>query len=109
AGASGGRKPPRPGDGAPPTAEKPAAPADGSSYDEGDWQIFLMPGNPNLHWGVAYHGQAVKFGDADLVGVRVASTPRKDGGWTLEAKVPTANFPPPRPPPPGPIGLAPPP
>src|SRR5262245_27865420 len=61
-------------------------------YDEGDWQLFLMPANPHLRWGVAYHGKAVRFDDAGLTGVRVASRSREGGSYDLEARLPLANF-----------------
>ena len=71
------------------------APSDtiAESYGDDDWQIFLMPGNPNLHWGVARHGASAPFTDGGLRGVRMASTRRAGGSYDLEFKVPLSNFP----------------
>jgi diguanylate cyclase (GGDEF)-like protein len=63
------------------------------AYTAHDRQVFLMPANPNLRWGVAFHGRAARFDDGGLVGVRTASAPQADGSVTLEARVPLSNFP----------------
>jgi diguanylate cyclase (GGDEF)-like protein len=61
-------------------------------YSDDDWQIFLMPGNPSLRWGVAYRGESPRFDDGGLVGVRTAFLPAEGGGHTLEARFPLSNF-----------------
>jgi len=62
-------------------------------YTDDDWQLFFMPGNPNLRWGVAYHGPVARFDDAGLVGVRTAAVRGAGGSYTLEVRLPLANFP----------------
>ena len=62
-------------------------------YTDSDWQIFLMPANPNLRWGVAIHGRAVRFDDGGLIGVQVASVPGRGGSYDIEARIPLSNFP----------------
>ncbi len=64
-----------------------------NAYSDDDWQIFLMPSNPNLHWGVAYRGKTARFDDGGLVGVEVASVEKAGGSYDLEARIPLANFP----------------
>jgi len=68
-------------------------PATETGYSDDDWQLFLMPGNPHLRWGVAYHGDGVRYDDGGLVGVRMATRPRGGGSYDLEVKIPLANFP----------------
>jgi two-component system NtrC family response regulator len=62
-------------------------------YSDDDWQIFLMPRNPLLRWGVSYHGEAPRFDDAGLVGVRIAWRAGEGGSYAFEARLPLANFP----------------
>lgn len=62
-------------------------------YSDDDWQLFFMPGNPHLRWGVAYHGPVARFDDAGLVGVRSASVRGAGGSYTLEVRLPLVNFP----------------
>ncbi len=63
------------------------------AFSDDDWQIFFMPSNATLHWGVAYHGQKARFDDAGLSGVRTAFTWRLGGSYDLEIRIPLENFP----------------
>jgi diguanylate cyclase (GGDEF)-like protein len=62
------------------------------AYGPGDRQLFLMPANPHLRWGVAFHGRAARFDDGGLAGVRVESVARAGGSYDLEARIPLSNF-----------------
>ncbi len=77
----------------PSTPGAPPANPVGEAYGEDDWQIFLMPSNPNLRWGVAKHGAAAPFDDGGLKGVRMASSRRAGGSYDVELRIPLSNFP----------------
>ncbi len=62
-------------------------------YREDDWQIFLMPANPNLRWGVAFRGPTGVFDDGALVGVEMAFVRKGGGSYDLELRLPLSNFP----------------
>src|SRR5262249_34994101 len=66
--------------------------AGGDAWEGGDGQLFRRPAHPHRRGGVAYHGKAVRFDDAGLTGVRVASRSREGGSYDLEARLPLANF-----------------
>ena len=59
-----------------------------SPYDDDDYQIFLMPLNPEATWGVF----KPKPGESAFTGVQVAGARRPDG-WDFEAAFPWHNFP----------------
>jgi len=59
-----------------------------SPYNEDDYQIFLLPLNPEVVWGV----HKPKPGESGFTGVRVACTRRPDG-YDFEAAFPWHNFP----------------
>ena len=69
---------------------RPDAPR-AESFGAGCWQVFLMPRNREMAWGVAFQGPRGRFDDGALHGVRVAGRERK-GGYDLEAALPLANF-----------------
>ena len=77
------------------TDDDPAAAGDPvrDRYSDDDWQIFLMPANPHLRWGVALHGPQTRFDDGGLVGVRTAYSRLPGGSYVLEVAIPLANFP----------------
>ncbi|MHC5011773.1 MAG: sugar-binding protein, partial [Planctomycetota bacterium] len=60
-------------------------------YEEGCWQIFLMPRNPEHRWGVVYEGSRAHFDDGGLKGIRIGHREREDG-YDFEARLPLANF-----------------
>ncbi|MDJ0521081.1 MAG: sigma 54-interacting transcriptional regulator [Planctomycetota bacterium] len=55
-------------------------------------QIFLMPANADLPWGVVYRGLRQVFGDGGLRGVEVVRGPEREGGYDAEARIPLVNF-----------------
>jgi hypothetical protein len=60
------------------------------AYTDSCWQIFLMPLNPLLAWGVAYHGPRVVFDDGGLKGSRLAYRRKTGGAYDLEFSLPLA-------------------
>ena len=72
-------------------ADRPANGPASTSYGENCWQIFLLPANPDLDWGVVYRGRHAHHGDGGLRGVRVAHH-RIDDTTTVEARIPLRNF-----------------
>ncbi len=56
-------------------------------YSPHCWQIFLMPRNPELAWGVAFHGTFPVFDDGGLRGIALAHRERP-GGYDIEARIP---------------------
>ncbi len=62
-----------------------------TAYHEGCWQLFIMPRNPDLDWGVAFQGTRLVFDDGGLRGIRVASREREDG-YDVEVRIPLADL-----------------
>ncbi len=62
------------------------------AFTPGSRQIFLMPANPVLPWGVVYHGRRQVFGDGDLQGVEVVRGPAREGSYDAEVRIPLSNF-----------------
>jgi len=61
-------------------------------FTPGCRQIFLMPANPELPWGVAWHGRRQVFNDGGLRGVEFVRGPERSGGYDAEVRIPLANF-----------------
>ncbi len=61
-------------------------------YTAGCWQIFLMPANPEIPWGVVYHGRRMHFDAGGLHGVRVVRGETREGSYDLEVEIPLQNF-----------------
>ena len=61
------------------------------TYGPNCWQIFFMPANPDLTWGVVYAGPTTHFSDGGLRGVRMAHRTR-DNVTTMEVRIPLGNF-----------------
>ncbi|MDA1195472.1 MAG: hypothetical protein O2894_09845, partial [Planctomycetota bacterium] len=55
-------------------------------------QIFLMPANAELPWGVVYRGRRQVFDGGGLVGLEVVRGPDRPGGLDAEVRIPLANF-----------------
>ncbi len=55
-------------------------------------QIFLMPANADLPWGVVYRGRRQVFDDGGLRGIEVIRGPPRPGGYDAEVRIPLANF-----------------
>ncbi|MEW6742860.1 MAG: sigma 54-interacting transcriptional regulator [Planctomycetota bacterium] len=62
------------------------------TYNEDDFQIFLMPMSPSRRWGVSIRDARLSPSDGGFVGVEVSGRER-EGGYTFEAAIPLANFP----------------
>ena len=61
-------------------------------FSPGCRQIFLMPANPVLPWGVVYQGRRQRFDDGGLTGIEVVRGPERAGGYDAEVRIPLANF-----------------
>jgi len=55
-------------------------------------QIFLMPANPDLPWGVVYEGRRQVFGAGGLQGIEIVRGPKRKNGYDAEARIPLRNF-----------------
>ncbi|MBI1851955.1 MAG: hypothetical protein HYR85_16580, partial [Planctomycetes bacterium] len=64
---------------------------DDAPYSDRDYQIFLMPMNPRLPWGVFKHGSSIVLGPGEFEGVRVAFTTTSEG-YDFEMVLPFVNF-----------------
>ncbi len=62
------------------------------AYTDGCWQIFLMPFNPELAWGVVSRRKHIEFDDGGLRGVEMAHTRTQGGSYDMEVRIPLANF-----------------
>jgi diguanylate cyclase (GGDEF)-like protein len=55
-------------------------------------QIFLMPANHEIPWGVVYQGRRQVFSAGDLHGVEFVRGPERPGGQDAEVRIPLDNF-----------------
>jgi DNA-binding NtrC family response regulator/HAMP domain-containing protein len=60
-------------------------------YTEDDVQLFLMPFHRGQRWGVLARSAGARYPDGGFRGVRVAFETR-EGGYTVECRIPLANF-----------------
>lgn len=72
-------------------ADTDASTPPGDAFTPGCWQIFLMPLNPEVAWGVVFHGQETHFDDGGLRGVDIAHRMRT-GGYDFEVSIPLAEL-----------------
>ncbi|MFV1958696.1 MAG: sugar-binding protein, partial [Planctomycetota bacterium] len=57
-------------------------------YTPGCWQIFLMPRNPEVAWGVMFHGARRPADDGGLRGVELGHRERAGQGYDVEVRIP---------------------
>ena len=63
-----------------------------TGYTDGCWQLFLMPTNDEMRWGVVWRGKRMLFHDGGLRGVRMAHRFRGGEGLDIEFAIPLENF-----------------
>ncbi|MDJ0973383.1 MAG: sigma 54-interacting transcriptional regulator [Planctomycetota bacterium] len=61
------------------------------TFGDGCWQLFLMPLNPEVAWGVVFRGPETYFDDGGLAGIDIAHRTRP-GGYDFEARIPLAEL-----------------
>ncbi len=67
-------------------------PSSTTGYTDGCWQLFLMPVNEEMRWGVVWRGKRMLFSDGNLRGVRMAHRLRGSEGLDIELALPLENF-----------------
>ena len=73
-------------------ADRPADGPPPHTYTDGCRQLFVMPANPDLPWGVVYRGRALGFDDGGLRGLEVARGPVTNEGQIAEVRIPLRNL-----------------
>jgi len=61
-------------------------------FTPGCRQIFVMPANADLPWGVAYRGKRMLMDDGGLRGVQVVRGDHVNGAFEAEVRIPLRNF-----------------